>query len=63
MVNGAFYLIAPAELRAARSFIGARTVPLLIASPQEALDIDTAWDWALAEAALAQGVATEGVHE
>lgn len=54
VVTGSFYLSSPAQLRAQRSFIGATTVPLLIESPQEALDIDTAWDWALAETVLRQ---------
>jgi CMP-N,N'-diacetyllegionaminic acid synthase len=53
-INGAFYLIAPSDLRAGRSFVGDRTVPLIIDSPREALDIDTAWDWTVAEAVLAQ---------
>lgn len=54
VVNGAFYLSSPAQLRAQRSFIGATTVPLMIDSPEEALDIDTAWDWTLAETVLRQ---------
>lgn len=49
VVNGSFYLITPAELRACRSFVGAKTIPLLVESPQEAVDIDTAWDWEIAE--------------
>ncbi len=53
VVNGSFYLTSPAELRACGSFVGAKTVPLLIESSQEALDIDTEWDWAVANAALA----------
>lgn len=53
VVNGCFYLISPADLRAWRSFIGVETTPLLIDSPHEALDIDTEWDWRLAESALA----------
>lgn len=48
-VNGGFYLITPVELRACHSFVGAKTVPLLIESPQEALDIDTEWDWTVAQ--------------
>jgi N-acylneuraminate cytidylyltransferase len=57
VVNGSFYLIDPAELRGCRSFFGTRMKPLLIESLREALDIDTAWDWLLAESALidAQG--------
>ena len=50
IANGSFYLITPAELRARRSFMGTKTRPLLIESPQEALDIDTEWDWTVAEA-------------
>lgn len=53
VVNGAFYLITPAELRVCRSFVGAKTIPLLIESPQEAVDIDTAWDWEMAESIAA----------
>jgi CMP-N,N'-diacetyllegionaminic acid synthase len=49
VVNGSFYLINPAELRSCHSFVGLKTIPLLIESPQEAVDIDTAWDWQLAE--------------
>ena len=52
IVNGCFYLISPTELRACRSFIGMNTVPLLIESPQEALDIDTEWDWEIAQVVL-----------
>lgn len=48
VVNGSFYLISPAELRACRSFVGIKTIPLLIESPQEALDIDTEWDFKMA---------------
>ena len=51
VVNGSFYLISPAELRANRTFFGATSIPLLIESPQEALDIDTEWDWEVAQAA------------
>lgn len=49
IVNGSFYLISPTELRNCKSFMGSRTVPLLIESPQEALDIDTEWDFKIAE--------------
>lgn len=53
IVNGSFYLISPTELRFKKSFIGVKTSPLIIDSPQEALDIDTDWDWTVAEAAYA----------
>ncbi len=49
-VNGAFYLIAPADLRAHHSFSSAQAVPLLMNDREESLDIDTEWDWTLAEA-------------
>lgn len=52
VVNGSFYLSTPAELRASQSFIGVKAIPLLIESPQEALDIDTDWDWVMAQAIL-----------
>ena len=48
-VNGSFYLINPAELRSCHSFVGLKTMPLLIESPQEAVDIDTEWDFRIAE--------------
>ena len=49
VVNGSFYLISPTELRACHSFVGLKTIPLLIESPQEAIDIDTEWDFKMAE--------------
>ena len=49
VISCCFYLISPDDLRAQRSFIGLETTPLLIESPREALDIDTEWDWRLAE--------------
>lgn len=57
VVNGSFYLMSPTELRACRSFVGANTVPLLIESPQEALDIDTEWDFKIAE------IISERIHD
>ena len=54
VVNGCFYLISPVNLRAGQSFTDSETIPLVIDSPSEALDIDTEWDWQLAEFALAR---------
>ena len=51
-INGCFYLISPVEFRSCRSFMGTQTVPLLIQSPEEALDIDTDWDWRVAQSIL-----------
>jgi len=50
VVNGALYLIAPEDLRKSRSFLGDGMVPLRIDSPEECIDIDTEWDWKMAEA-------------
>lgn len=48
-VNGAMYLVEPHQLRAARSFLPPGAVPLLMEDPAEALDIDTAHDFRVAE--------------
>lgn len=50
--NGCFYLSSPMQLRTRRSFIGSKTIPLLIESPQEAIDIDTEWDFNMADLIL-----------
>jgi CMP-N,N'-diacetyllegionaminic acid synthase len=47
--NGSFYLISPFALRKKRSFLETSTVPMVIDDPRETLDIDTEWDWLLAE--------------
>ena len=52
-VNGAFYLIAPSELRSKRTFISDRTTPLIMNEREERIDIDTEWDWRMAETVLA----------
>jgi N-acylneuraminate cytidylyltransferase len=54
VVNGAFYLISPRELRSERSFFAPDMAPLVIDDEIESLDIDTPWDWQLAELALAR---------
>jgi len=51
-VNGIFYLITPDKLREQESFYGDGFVPLIIDSLEEGLDIDTEWDWMIAEAIL-----------
>jgi N-acylneuraminate cytidylyltransferase len=48
-LNGAFYLISPAELRASRSFCNEDTMPLVMDAPMEDVDIDTEMDWRWAE--------------
>lgn len=52
VVNGAFYLIAPGDLRKRKSFYGDDMLPLVMEDPEESLDIDTEWDWRVAETVL-----------
>jgi CMP-N,N'-diacetyllegionaminic acid synthase len=52
MINGAFYLIRPEDLRKHESFYSDEMVPLVMHEPAEGLDIDTEWDWMIAEAFL-----------
>jgi len=52
VVNGAFYLVAPDQLRAINSFYGEGIVPLIMDKVKEGIDIDTEWDWNMATAAL-----------
>ena len=52
VVNGAFYLIAPEDFRKLRSFYSDDMLPLVIDEPGESIDIDTEWDWKMAEALL-----------
>lgn len=49
VVNGGFYLISPQSLRSQKTFFTDKVVPLIVASSEEALDIDTEWDFKLAE--------------
>jgi CMP-N-acetylneuraminic acid synthetase len=49
MLNGALYIANSKYLRQHRSFIGDGTQPLVIDDGKESLDIDTEWDWKLAE--------------
>ena len=53
VMNGAFYLIQPDELRTRRSFCTDASIPLMIADPVECIDIDTEWDWKIAQALAA----------
>jgi CMP-N,N'-diacetyllegionaminic acid synthase len=53
VLNGGFYLIEPAELRQNRTFFCDTTLPLIIGEPAECIDIDTEWDWRIAESVLA----------
>lgn len=51
-VNGALYLISPDELRKTRSFFSVTSIPLIVNSQRESLDIDDDFDWWLAERML-----------
>jgi CMP-N-acetylneuraminic acid synthetase len=53
VLNGAFYLIAPRQLRSARSFIPPDAAPLVLDDQREAIDIDSEWHWRLAQAVAA----------
>ncbi len=52
IVTGGIYLISPSELRGARTFFTSDAVPLIVDAPEESIDIDSMWDWRLAEAFL-----------
>ncbi len=52
VVNGSFYLISPNALRQEKSFFIEGTLPLVIDSSIESLDIDTEQDWQYAEYCL-----------
>ena len=49
LINGSFYLISPTDLRKNLSFVPSKTLPLIINSPIESLDIDTELDFKIAE--------------
>ena len=49
VINGELYLATPAYLRAHFRFLGNDTLPLVIDDKREALDIDTEWDWLMAD--------------
>ena len=49
IINGCFYLLTPEALREEQSFIGDNIRPLFIESEREAMDIDTDWDFQIAE--------------
>ena len=49
VLTGSLYLISPQYLRASRSFIGERNLPIFIESNIESIDIDTEWDFEIAE--------------
>jgi len=54
VTNGAFYLITPDNLRKHESFYKGSIIPLIIDDHKESLDIDTEWDWEVAEMICSQ---------
>jgi len=52
VVNGSFYLATADHIKNNRSFYGENMTPLIIESPIESLDIDTDFDWLVAQACL-----------
>lgn len=52
VMNGGFYLIAPDVFRQLRRFYSENVVPLVMEDPEESTDIDTEWDWLIAESAV-----------
>ena len=59
-VNGSFYLLSPKTLRENKSFFGPQISALIVDSDIEALDIDTALDWVIAEAIIQRGLSSTG---
>lgn len=53
VINGSFYIISPSTLRDHKSFFVNRSLPLIMNSRIEALDIDTYEDWKIAESLAA----------
>jgi len=50
ILNGSIYLISLEKLRKNKSFIDSETIPLIMESQKEAIDIDTEFDFKVAEA-------------
>jgi N-acylneuraminate cytidylyltransferase len=62
-VNGAFYLLSPQNVRNHHSFFTANMLALELINPIEAIDIDTEWDWLVAEAVLLRYKSVNGKNE
>ncbi len=52
VINGAFYLISPDELRNNNSFVIKESLPLVMSEYYERIDIDDENDWMIAEAII-----------
>lgn len=49
VINGAVYIASPKFLRKNKTFLTEKTKPLIMTDNEESIDIDTEWDWVLAE--------------
>lgn len=47
--NGLFYMITPEDIKSRKSFYGEETIPLIVKESKETLDIDTEWDFQIAQ--------------
>lgn len=50
VINGALYLATPSYLKSQHSFFGDDAVPMIVEQRLEVIDIDSEWDWIIAEA-------------
>lgn len=57
VINGAFYLTTPAQLRATGTFVLADFIPLIVDDLIEGVDIDSEFDWAFAESLVERHMA------
>lgn len=55
VINGSFYLVPTSTFKKEKTFLTSSTLPLIIDSPIESLDIDTEWDFSVAEFILKSG--------
>ena len=62
VINGALYLATPAQLRSCESFITEDTLPLLADTPAESMDIDTPFDFFVAECIAANKIEINHTH-
>jgi CMP-N,N'-diacetyllegionaminic acid synthase len=51
ITNGSIYIISSEQLRATKSFYPENSRPMIMERFEEGLDIDTEWDWKIAEMA------------
>lgn len=62
VINGAFYLATPAQLRSCESFFTEDALPLLAENPAESLDIDSPFDFFVAECIAGRKKVDDDMH-